>query len=374
MSPATIQACTLTLQPLSPIHVGSGLTLDPFQYTIEERDGETWLRILDIDHRLSTLSEKQRSEFLTVERRGDWPGLRAWMQSACKEEKFTRYRVLVEYGCAGALKAMASNDRSLGEIHLMIRDADSGRPFIPGSSIKGAIRTAVVDRFASRGDEQTLFNEAARARRSSASFEAAVLGHQRDNGSADLYKDPFRQLAIEDIHLAANDCKIDQIKIVRKPNWQPRPGTSSAEGIAMFRDVTFSVLDGETDIAFRSGARLYPSMQREAKLPVELTFERVCEACNHFYLPRLRHELATFLQPRPGAANAEVVEVLERSVASLDPNQCLIRLGRHSHFECVTVSPPLSRPPEKRGSGATRSYAGGTYPLGWAILTWSARP
>ena len=52
-------------------------------------------------------------------------------------------------------------------------------------------------------------------------------------------------------------------------------------------------------------------------------------------------------------------------VDGMGPGEALIRLGRFSHIECMTVS-RSGGPPERRGS--TRTLVAGELPFGWAKI------
>jgi hypothetical protein len=62
---------------------------------------------------------------------------------------------------------------------------------------------------------------------------------------ADLYRDPLRQLALSDLRLPVNSTMIDRMRIVAAAP-APGAGGSGADGIQMYREVTWSRLDNET--------------------------------------------------------------------------------------------------------------------------------
>ena len=104
-------------------------------------------------------------------------------------------------------------------------------------------------------------------------------------------------------------------------------------------------------------------------LKQKITPDSIIRSCNDFYIPNAREELAKFGEIILSSAKESILNQLD----SLQKNQCLIRLGRHSHFEnMVMTHHPKMREPEK-GYGETRSYAGGKVPMGWAISSWSKK-
>jgi hypothetical protein len=218
---------------------------------------------------------------------------------------------------------------------------------------------------AARTADAVALQSAARTGRSSAMFEAIALGHVQahERGtSPNLRQDPLRQLAFSDLSLGEYATYIDAVRIVSN---SARAATAAASGIRMYREMTFSLLDGESRTAegeLRIHDRLTdPSRAGRDRLPRTFTTEDIVDACNGFYKPLLTQELATFLP------NARFRARLDQVHESLSANQCLVRLGRHSHFEAMTI-PGFAEPPA-RGAGKTRSYANGAFPLGWARVT-----
>lgn len=385
------QRYRLSLQPLSPVHVGSGETIEPYEYLLERHDEAGFLLVLDLPRLFAEMTPQQRSDYDRVVERGDFPGLRAWLRRHADPTRHRRYAIQVQDAIYEQIEQSLDEPQRLGEIHLCTRDAHTGRPYVPGSSIKGAIRTALVDATArdAQGGQAKALRELAgcaghpkerRKIQHTQQFEAIALGHMTKdrNGRSrpDLYRDPLRQLAIADIPLADDACYIDRVQIVQRPDRRrqrdPRFDTDDASDILIYRDMTWSLADDEP-VAFAGEARLSPHLadpqlmkkDKSGKpnwLPHAVEVEPLCAACNAFYAASLRHELETFAVPEDIAA--PLLGTLDRLAA----NECLIRLGRHSHFECVTVSEPYRQPPET-GFGKSRTYAdAGRMPLGWAKL------
>lgn len=342
--------------PLSPVHIGSGEVLEPFDYTLLRDGGECWLRLIDGSKLFRSLSTEARAEYDDLLRRDRLMDIREWMQRRATDVAI-RGEVQVAKKAFEKIEANIKNPARLGEIHLSTRLANDSRPFIPGSSIKGAIRTAIVDGLLAKQPR-------VRERYNGSVLEAEVFGNLTESGRPDLYRDPLRQLVIGDVHLRPDSCYIDRVSVVRRPNHKNR---DEAAGIVMYRDITWSVLDGEPpgDVTYRGRANLLTHLGERrtmgnATLPLSLGVEGICRDCNAFYRLRLEEELETF------KTGSGVKETLLKLAGCLAPSQALIRLGRHSHFECVTVR-GANRP--RRGFGATRTYVVGEFPLGWARLT-----
>jgi len=373
MKPTHLHRYRLRLRPLSPIHIGSGQTIDPCEFVLRQQNDGCFLIVVDLPRLLADLSPARRSEFDRLVTRGDFPQLRSWLGQAAASSRHHRFVVQVQEPAFKEIEGNLDNPQRLGEIHLFTRDPASGRPYLPGSSIKGAIRTAIIDHLAQhdtqrRAKLQHIATEIGRQWKQAslgARFEAAVMGNLKDGDRPDLYHDPLRQLSISDLCMPPDACYIDRIRIVRPKDEPRRAGGSDPSGIVIYRELTWSSLDDQK-IEFSGEVRLAPLLSDRATmgthvLPQSLDVGHICQWCNGFYVPRLTQELDRFV------ADEETADAL-RSAAKLPDGECLIRLGHHSHFECVTVGEPFRQPP--RGFGKTRSYAGAdpALPLGWAVL------
>ena len=363
------QKYRLALEPLSPVHVGGDWTIEPYEYVPHVQQDACFLVVIDVQRLFARLGDAERRRYDEVVRKGDFPGLRAWLHETAHPIRDRLFAVQVQDAAFEKIRDNLDNPDSLGEIELSTREPATGRPYIPGSSVKGALRTAIADAVAqestgeARGALDTVAERAAKDRHPGPKFEATAFGNLGGNNAPDLYRDPLRQLAISDLPMAEDSCYIDEVKIVRED------GSIAAdpEGIAMYRDMTWSRIDG--DSAEGAGqVRLFPHLAARERmgrdkegnpnwLPFGLDVETICRRANEFYRPRLEDELERFKRSRNAAE-------LEKWASILGERECLIRLGHHSHIECVTVGPPWRRKP----AGRTRSYAAGEFPLGWAKL------
>jgi CRISPR-associated protein Csm5 len=350
----------VTIQFLSPVHVGSGHILDPYEYVTRRDDSGQWLVIFDQAAMLADLPENKRQQFLQLCDRADHVQLRRFFQIEVKSQH-ERWRIALDQGTFDEIQRNVNNPNRMGNIHLFTRDWQTGSPYLPGSSIKGAIRTAIVDHLLQQLPDETKeqLRQKYKARPDytprGPQFEAEVLGHFRD-GTPDLYSDPFKQLAVADAPLPPEAMRIHRVQLVGS---QGRG--QGAEGILMYRDVVMPWL-GTKPVVVQTEVRWHKRFLSEVmghkRLPREITPADICRACNDFYRPRYDKEREKFPVPSGGTLSGLPDET---------GTGCLLRLGGHSHFECMTVSPPFSQPP-RRGVGRSRTRIDGKTPLGWVYL------
>ncbi|MGQ9770331.1 MAG: type III-A CRISPR-associated RAMP protein Csm5 [Thermogutta sp.] len=353
---------------LTPVHVGSGRILDPFEYVTRREDSGTWLVIFDQAAVLADLPPNRRQEFLNLCNRDDFVGLRRLFQQEVKPEKHELWRIALDSRTFDEIQRNINNPNRMGEIHLFTRDPRTGRPYLPGSSIKGAIRTAIVDSYAQRLPDQRKKELCGLIRRPQTGsdrgeksawdaqrLEAELLGYAEDERT-NRYRDPFRQLAITDASLPPEAMTIRRVQIVTRQNRSP-----GAEKILMYRDIVQPWLGKKpltVEVEVRWHREFLTDVMGENRLPQKIGPLEICAACDAFYRPRWDEEVKKF----PTGSAGVISDLPQQSETG-----CLLRLGRHSHFECMTLGPPFSQPP-RRGAGKSRTRIDGTIPLGWIYL------
>lgn len=341
----------MTLTILSPVHIGSGQDIDPTEYVVKD---DIFYR-LDLPRFLSQMPPALRAEF---DQRVTDPNpfaIRDFIRRHADPKKFACFSADATTFQHVYDQSVDNPDRQL-EVNLFTRTPGTWHAYIPGSSIKGAIRTAVVSEWAktkklNRGEPID-----------PKWFEKNVLGYQ------DAKQDPFRCVRISDAQLPESPTFIDRAKIFKLAK---TPGGPDPSGILMFYEQTFSMLDDET-------IQAQGTLDIDDLLPQKQVFDKrqnrqipavskpinaldiLLKACRQFYLPKMEHEHQKFYRSSP--------ELEENSRRLLDvqyaDNEFPIRLGRFSHVECTTVD-DFRKPYNSRGYGKSRTLSGGTMPMGW---------
>jgi len=346
----------MTIRVLSPVHIGSGREVDPLEYVVRELGDYHYFYMLDISRFLQGLSPALRARFDQAVNSPDPLILRRFFIDNIDPEQFCLFSVVAASAFVRAYRANLQNPRNQLLVNLMTRTGPDCRPFLPGSSLKGAIRTAVVSELAAANKPQ--FDNPRR-------FENEVLGYR------DARQDPFRCLKIADAPLPEDATFIDGVAIF-KPERGPGPDPA---GIQMFYEQCYSYLDGEEILAETTldiddqlpQKRVFDHGRRRASVSTGLTAEQIIKYCRRFYLPKIRAEYNNFY------ASSEDLSEANKPLMDIDfgHNEFPIRLGRFSHIECVTVD--TYRKPggaaARRGWGKTRTLSGDRMAMGWAKVT-----
>ncbi len=362
-------AYRMTLTMLSPVHIGTGEEIEPIDYVVRRpnpKEPDCLLHALDLPRLLARLTDAQRREFNDAADRGGSLFLRKFMDRLADPERDARWTAPCDPDLYELYQKGLQKEASLLAVNVMTRDPATGRPYIPGSSLKGALRTAWVSHKASVYTESEN-----RERLRDRDFEPEILGYRtrdRDGARADIRADPFRAVSVGDALLCDDSNYIDRVRIYHPGKTR---GVADPSSIQMFYDATLSLLDDEPIIA---EGRLLIN-ERLARTPTQgargaafpncvadaISAEPLLDACNSFYRPRLESELERF------PVLKDVAGKLRAKADALDKGkEALIRLGRFSHRECVTVAPDGGGPSKL---SATRSLVAGALPLGWAALT-----
>ncbi len=359
----------MNLTMLSPVHVGTGEEIEPTEYVVCERDKYIYFHAVDFPRFLADLDDHRRAEFNQAVDMGGTVYLRKFVNKYMDARRHVRWTANANAELLKAYREGLNSDTCQLLVNPMTRTPAGGLAYLPGSSIKGALRTAWVSRMAAqyRGRENL-------DRIHERDFESEVLGYRVQAGPrvrSEIRADPFRALHVGDALLCERSNTVDPVRICRRVE---RTGLPDPGGIQMYYDTTYSLLDDETITAVgrltiderlaRTPVRDDPRWPFEHCVSGPIDGAELLKACNAFYRPKLEAEYQDFLAGHRDRESLGL-RLLEMAKA-IGQNEALIRLGRFSHFECVTVDRYRRQP--RRGSGNTRSLCNGQMPLGWVKL------
>jgi CRISPR-associated protein Csm5 len=350
MSNGFLHTWRLAITPLSPLHIGTGEDYDPTQYVI---DGDR-LFSFSPEAALRALPEAGRDELLRILQ--DRPSVELIKQV---QGYFYRHRerlIPEAEHCIPVLQSIAAEYvKRIGKTAQQERDRDiinqlriartygdpaSRRPILPGSSLKGAIRTALLDRVnggAGLTREERDLPPTGRNR----------VMQQRLFRYRQFDQDPMRLVQIGD---AADVRPADTLgtEIRYAVNRKRQPVTKDGREIAAQAENLRQVLECVPPLrprAFQGSIALHDlGSLTGPKLPdpdLRWTFAELAGACNDFYRPILERETRE-LRTR-GYLDAAWLDTVERILTAhrenLEANRAfLLRVGFHSGAESVTLN------------------------------------
>lgn len=214
------RAVRLTMEawPLTPIHIGDGTRLSPETYLLR---GDELCRF-NPARAVSDMTKSARTNYLSALDRGDLPNAQRILRDAVSEAAIVERLRLSQDSRRELAITLDDPGRRSGEVRPFIRTG--GQPFIPGSSLKGALRTALAS-FWLPGSFAPPQDDLAR-RNAHASALQAAFGLSRPD---DLDSDPLRFLGVDDIILPPGSTLIDQPRMMKRGGTEQRPNLTSVQ-------------------------------------------------------------------------------------------------------------------------------------------------
>lgn len=336
------------LEALTPVHIGSGEDFSPLGYVIRQQDVgkyELWL----IDTQAWLAANLDNSKIMKALDEGDMQALR-FLLGAGNPEAFLLAKIRIENPALGRdLWEKRNSLANKAEIMAFMRNPFTHMPFVPASSIKGAIVTALTDYLDEKrkGKKPALCE--ARNDREYRNVMEEMFGKIQNHA--------MRKFGLADIGLPPGSTSI-----------------RSATGVSLKPDRTLPKTPCETlDPTSWEETGAYGNMRFKApgKLAfcdgLQVSLQELGKICTNFYRRRYRSEFAKFYVKDHFADVGKYLDQVTKRVENCDgEQQILLRIGRYSHFECVTVSGAAPR--LRKGCGTTRTLADLKMPFGWVIL------
>ncbi|MBF0220593.1 MAG: CRISPR-associated protein Csm5 [Gammaproteobacteria bacterium] len=345
------QQWSLQFTPLSPIHLGTGSDYEPGGYVIEEEtlfafNGMAALRVLsqrDRDELNQILSGRANGDMLR-QVQSFFHHHRQPLMSVASHR--VRLNASMQAFYAERVGRVVQQERTGGRVQNKLEiERTAWNPvtqmaYLPGSGIKGAIRTALLDTI-NKG--QQLPYDLKRDRQANQKL-------QEDLFKGKFHTDPLRLVAVGDAHLQANTPFATEVRFAlnrKKVAITDAGGTlrqSKAEQQGLYQ--LLETLPALMPRAFGGTLSLntHGSMRvSEQKWPShEYTLREIASACNRFYLGHFQRE-CNLLKRRnyldeqwhhqvTGLLEGELKQRMERGEVFL------LRVGRHSGAESVTLA------------------------------------
>jgi len=350
----------LLITPLSPVHVGIGESYEPTNYVID--DGV--LHEFDTGAAMQALTEADRKDLLAIGNRRPDTGMIEALQrffharrGALMGEAVQRIPVLP--GVANLYTkriGQTANRETDGkkvvnrlEIDRTSFNPVSRLPVLFGSSIKGAIRTALLD----RGNAGAGLREVQDRR----------TGRSRNENNQELQQRLFQY--------RAGKFELDPMRLIQLADatWQGEPGLPAAQVSLAVNRKKAPVADAQGNLRKSKADDLYQILEctpswryrafkgqltvqslagldphhRDKQPAADLRFDtgRIAQACNVFYRPILDEEIRLMRERGylDAAWDKTILDILDANAERFRRGELfLLRVGRHSGAESVTLN------------------------------------
>lgn len=346
------------LEALTPVFIGSGETFSPIDYVIRQSASGYKLWLVDSGAWLSAVSN--RADVAAALNNGDMINLRAQMDDTLDAAVYGEVAIpFADNHIADKLRKDIQNrdSNSKAEILSFARNPYAHVALIPGSSLKGALSTPLIDlldqerKAAGKTTLKMTTNKADPLIPSYAKVLEAMFGPIREHA--------MQAVKVADISMPPGSTSIVS-GTIRAKNPSKQTGLNNV----------FESLLPNPPIALYGAMRMDAASGKPAiRLPnhTSITLKQLVRQCNAFYKMRFLEEWRNFYQlPQFSNVKQALAPIYDRISNLADEGELLLRLGRFSHIECVSVTE--NQPDAKKGYGQTRTISNMSLPFGWVIL------
>jgi CRISPR-associated protein Csm5 len=340
----------LHITPISPIHIGTGEELLPFSYIIKDINPKhkdyRFIRFNDTKL-IQLLNEEEKAKFLQIAKKGELSALRQFFIEIANNAVAKNQSIILSLSEITDDMLYLWNDleehpQNSFIVRPTIATPRAGKalvPYIPGSSLKGAIRTAVMD-----------------------VLDDSIRKEQKGVPQ----KDPFRTLVITDAYFDGKGTRLVGSAVLYNRK------TKKIANLEMF----YEVIKGQAITEHPPEATCVLSINTELQKLVGLAWEmpdlpEIARRCKEFYLNLLDEEYKTYYESADDTVYSGF-KVIDDQIGAIEKkeNEFVIRLGMHSQFEYMTFN-SLRRCENPKYDNSSRTlfkYKNLYLPMGWVHI------
>lgn len=327
-----------TISTLSPVHIGCGEDYYPTNYVIDDGllhhfSEEGLLAALTPAEKigLSKIGDEQGDngirklqEFI----HGKKDNLQKYATHSVPLSKELETFYLSRIGKVSQRESGGRNVQNQLNIARHAFNPYNQTPYFAGSSIKGAIRTALLNAL-NEGEKMRFDSNREPPRGEGDKLQKKLLGYQAisDNPTKGIKGDPLRLLKISDATYSHAD-NLHSAEIRFAVNRKNKPSKFEAKGLNQLLECL---------PAHRSRALTFDLTFLENRFSVR----DICNACNEFFVPQLEKELEMLqtlnLCNKEWAQGLEKLLVNELTDAFREHKAFLLRVGQHGGAESNTL-------------------------------------
>jgi CRISPR type III-A-associated RAMP protein Csm5 len=354
------------LKTLTPVHISDGHEGDiiPSEYIISD-SGQ--LHKINLSILIEKLPADLLSELTDLMDKEDFVGIRNFIQSVWKKSS-NIFADCIEYSMnAGDVKSYYDNlpNENVESQLLITPFIRSARElFLPGSSIKGSIRTALISNFAVSIDIKP-YGKSVKYDAQMLESDVLKYSYKDKNGNQkfNVIKDPLKSLKISDSSALPIQGTVKKVEVINKDKYGKF--NDDMKGAKIFAEFIDSGV--EIDIEARLDTRYFTV---ENGVGRTLSFNDIRNSCKAFYKLLLTHERDKFFKDFDRQIKISHVSKLYDDFLLLNEgkNSFLIRIGKHSGRNSLSLNLINKKGVEPK----SRKFIikDGVYlPIGWVKVT-----
>ena len=351
----TIERYYLQLQPLTPIHIGSGEEIMPYEYIVDD-DGKYYR--IDLFELLNVMPPEKREELVKIMEK-DLVEVRSsiadynWKSSVIYQGK-TSSDFATDYN--KNIKRSANN-LAIDEFINSKR-----RPYMPGSSLKGAFRTAYLHKFADNINYQISRNRAGffnvrDSRRKAQQIESGALEYR------DFFGDPFQTVKFSDSSLNIDNMEIHKTYSVNVTK-------ENSNGIPYYQETVSGLLSSNVEQNIFAELSIDKARQDnnygKNSVRHSISAKDLLSATKEFSKKLIEAELNYLRSNTAPTETIRIYQHLKSIHADLEENESLIRFGKGIGFNSTTLNLSNKR---TTVNPVSRVLADHKFPMGWAVFS-----
>lgn len=376
------------IEPLTGVHIGTGEVLTKLNYTVKKTKSgiDTYMKFSpDAILKDFLLKNKNLNEFYAASDRNDMKKIMEFFHNNITGE-------VIEYPC-DVTKDFFTNYKTKKdpienacEVLQMYRPAGKKTPVIPGGSLKGAIRTAVLDdiltnTYTHNNDFDERCREFEKHDNDYKHYEKQI--QQELLEYKDAKNDPFRTFLIADAAFAVKNTQlVGRLKNISQSN--------ISTGMQIQAEIIRGLLiDGQakTETSITIDVPLQRAKFSDCKKSFSfgtktekvISMSEIADICNDFFIHNFEDEYEKFY--KNSTDSTAIIEKLKTVLHdAIDRKDTfIVRLGRWSQvefltfqesFRCPNVPRRRNKPQEYGTSRTVLDYDGNYVPLGWCKCTY----
>ena len=362
---------TLTVEPVTCVHIGTGEQLSPLDYKISRsKQGNDLFVNFSSDSILKRIAAdpKKSAEFERLSSGGDMKALAGFFHENAKNADINYIchctREFLKIWEENKDKDPLQNGRFVEQMY-----RQGMRPVISGSSLKGSVRTAILN-----AALEDCYNRNNLRGKKDNQIQKELLDFK------DAKNDPFRALQFGDCVFDGGGTQIVGALKNIKPDRSGEVAEHNTSQILAEAIKGYFMHNGTgANLAGEARFALDVDLAEEKAVSKKITIQDIVNNCNDFYWREFKTEYEKFYKNACGS-ECDAITKLHKELKAVaedaqKQNEFIIRVGRWSQVEFVTFDENFRSPKTRRGKdgkplpyGKTRTvfnYDGLYLPLGW---------